>query len=1150
MRHKRFWLAVVSALMTTQNNTGEAAEAVPNTGRDHSVRLQASAPEEEAVVTLFDEASYTEVLETAGVLWPRQEAMPDKVLYCVAESHIRVGQVQLAKTGFELLVARDPQNHSFRAGLAYTLLYAGEMEKGLAMYHQVLLENQRILTVAAEDAVALISQGNINGGKALFQMVIASSPTKHQYLQWYQNSLRMYGLADDSKMSRDTGPVAVVQPAPAKSNKNLLHTQAVEMAKNGQYQQSLDIMARLLDEHSQDKTIIFDSLAILQWAGQNGKAVSLYEQQAKIDMPFYVIRSVSTAYFRLRKYDEALAVLQQAITRGERDALLWAGEMYLLRGDIAGAHPYYDRLLAKNPNDYEVYVSRGTLSLQIEDYRQAIRDLERARRLVPDSSDKAIRLGKVEHKLAIAYIHLGQAEKAASILVNYTRTLPADGLIAGDYILALSNSAQYKLAVQEGERLWPAYTEAPVHGLKSLAESYIRLGKQEQAIAVYRHLAERHSGDDTSWQTLAFQLMLNGRITEGLSYYDQLLTKATPNVDSVVADAVTLLNTEKYIAGKMLFELVLNKYSDQAYRKQYAEILSKKNLNRAAYQQYQLLSVQPEGELAGLSGMVRTALALDDYQKSRQALDMITGKYGRSKAVAALEASYAERQPGSLETSYAVTNRYQGTEPGSPSMLNPQEKKSQFLTKPEKTGELDTYSAAVSKGTIDKSKDEIAYEIALIAEKLLAAPTTNDEIFKADSAYAISKITAKVMPIIPNDQRNEFTYEMAQLTSKIINDQNLDIKKAKAEFAQLTTKVAANTDKSTSDTKLTFDRNNDNIDSKAINGAITIVSDQKAVNSINNTASDQKTVEHPGYIAPETYKGLIDELMQVGTGSKHLDNKLNIDGEIRYHYAFNSGAEQWGRDSSGIRAYLGADTGLNNDWHVYSMLEGQKSVVNYNNFFKLSRLYVEGKVGTSTVSAGKFGYLMAEGNIYDSGFTGVRVNFGDLVKYTLSYGETNDTKATYTATARYNDFDYNLEAGIYRYQSNGSINDQNTIWNIGGNYKFSNFSVGAMYLGSNLEDSKGNSNGYVLSFNYGDLHTYRPGTYGIFAKYYNQSRGTYIAHGMNGRGASMQGLKGYGLGMYYTLAKDLVGGIEYYDLKDKVAGDKGKTMWLQVTHYF
>jgi len=87
---------------------------------------------------------------------------------------------------------------------------------------------------------------------------------------------------------------------------------------------------------------------------------------------------------------------------------------------------------------------------------------------------------------------------------------------------------------------------------------------------------------------------------------------------------------------------------------------------------------------------------------------------------------------------------------------------------------------------------------------------------------------------------------------------------------------------------------------------------------------------------------------------------------------------------------------------------------------------------------------MAEGNIYDSGFDGLRVDFGEPVKYTLSYGKTDSTKETFVATARYNSFDYNLEAGAYHYQRDDGTHARNTIRALGGNYNFSNFGIGAM----------------------------------------------------------------------------------------------------------
>jgi len=327
---------------------------------------------------------------------------------------------------------------------------------------------------------------------------------------------------------------------------------------------------------------------------------------------------------------------------------------------------------------------------------------------------------------------------------------------------------------------------------------------------------------------------------------------------------------------------------------------------------------------------------------------------------------------------------------------------------------------------------------------------------------------------------------------------------------------------------------------------------ETATSKINDTTINPKAIGQPTGLDQKTYDTLIDELLHVGKRSNHLDSKVNIDGEIRYHYSSNSGAERWSRDSSGIRVYLGFHTEFYPGWRVYGRMEGKQNIENYDNDFDFSRLYAAGKLGTSMLQVGAFGYLMADGNIYDSSFDGIRADFIGPVNYTVSLGKTDDTKNNAIFTALYNDFDYNLEASVYhfKYQRETVSSKSNTIWTLNGIYNFSNFSLGAMILGSNLKDSKGNNNGYVMSLKYGDSKTWRQGTYGIFAKYYNQPQYTYIAHGMNGLGGSMQGFKGYGVGMDYTISENLVAGIEHYTLTDQIVGDKSKSWWSHLTYYF
>lgn len=467
--------------------------------------------------------------------------------------------------------------------------------------------------------------------------------------------------------------------------------------------------------------------------------------------------------------------------------------------------------------------------------------------------------------------------------------------------------------------------------------------------------------------------------------------------------------------------------------------------------------------------------------------------------------------------------------------------------------ELDNNYITVPKENDERFKTQFAYEMAQITAKVISIPVTNVEKVKIELVYATAQVTAKVMPIIPSARRKDFAYEMAEVTTKIVSAPNFDIGKAKAEFtyqiAQITAKIIINADKFTNgiEGQATSSTNNAEVQATLLRNNADI--EQKALAKVNNTETASKTIVYTGDITPATYTGLVDELLHVGE-HRQSDDKVKMDAEIRFHYAFNKGLGPWAEDSSGIRTYLGFESVIDKDWHAYSVLEYQKSLLNYDNEFKFSNLFVERKVDQSVLKVGAFGYLMADGNIYDSDFKGVRADFGKVLRYTLSAGETDYTKKTYIATVQYNDFDYNLETSIYHYQMEDATYGQNTIRTFSGKYNFSNFGVGAMFLNASRKDSSGEGNGYVFSLNYGDLKTYREGTYGLFAKYYDQARGTYIAHGMNGAGSVMEGFKGYGLGINYTLAKNVVAGIEYYNLTDKISGRKGDTLWNQVTHYF
>jgi len=313
------------------------------------------------------------------------------------------------------------------------------------------------------------------------------------------------------------------------------------------------------------------------------------------------------------------------------------------------------------------------------------------------------------------------------------------------------------------------------------------------------------------------------------------------------------------------------------------------------------------------------------------------------------------------------------------------------------------------------------------------------------------------------------------------------------------------------------------------------------------------------------------ELRDLGMGASYVANssapsieadadkraeeaKYSYTGEARFSYSDNSGASVDGYRQSWLRVRLYGEAKLNDDWAARAMLESDKYFLNNDhgetNWAKLDRYYLHGLTGATTLDIGRFGYNIAEGNVYDTSFKGISASVGNPIKYTFVAGQTDGNAETYGATARYKSYDYDIETGIHQFGDDKWESASRTIAHAGINYYFDNFRLGAIYLHSDLADADGNKDGYVGTFVYGRLKTWEKGTYEFQAKYYRQPVGTYITHTMNGLAGKLDGFKGLGLFFYYTLNPNVVAGIEYYRLRDLLSDEQGNTLWGHVSYYF
>ena len=159
----------------------------------------------------------------------------------------------------------------------------------------------------------------------------------------------------------------------------------------------------------------------------------------------------------------------------------------------------------------------------------------------------------------------------------------------------------------------------------------------------------------------------------------------------------------------------------------------------------------------------------------------------------------------------------------------------------------------------------------------------------------------------------------------------------------------------------------------------------------------------------------------------------------------------------------------------------------------------------------------------------------------------------------------------------GKTDIDNGIWHAGMSYDIGHFNLSAMYLKGDLSADKFNvmadgeinkdidryldDDGYVIGLSYKGAKAEDAGSWGAWAKYYDQGAQTYVAHTTDANTFGMTGFKGFGVGANYTIAKNIVANVAYYNTESKllkelpgVAADFDRTkdhrFWTDVTFTF
>ena len=314
-----------------------------------------------------------------------------------------------------------------------------------------------------------------------------------------------------------------------------------------------------------------------------------------------------------------------------------------------------------------------------------------------------------------------------------------------------------------------------------------------------------------------------------------------------------------------------------------------------------------------------------------------------------------------------------------------------------------------------------------------------------------------------------------------------------------------------------------------------------------------------------------DELDTLGVRVAKLEkgaDAVKITGQIRYRYV----EQDYGKDNghtNDLRTRMWINGQVNEDWSYTAMLQhtenfgndkGDEGTTNWQ------RAYLTGKLGGADVVAGRYNAYFGDGYVYDTRADAVEAsyNFG-AVKATAFDGKatdggyafqgiTPDTMGDYKAVELSTQaLGLDLMAGYADFEDIAGVKGANDeIWWVQAGKSFGDVAVKATYLKADATEkavalTSKDDDGYAFAVNYKGAKASEVGSWGLFANYWNQGGQTYIAHTTDANWFEHRGFKGYGIGANYTVDKNIVATVVYYDTEAKVEsatkGNDDQTLW-------
>ena len=326
-----------------------------------------------------------------------------------------------------------------------------------------------------------------------------------------------------------------------------------------------------------------------------------------------------------------------------------------------------------------------------------------------------------------------------------------------------------------------------------------------------------------------------------------------------------------------------------------------------------------------------------------------------------------------------------------------------------------------------------------------------------------------------------------------------------------------------------------------------------------------------------------DELDALGVRVAALEKKsdnVKITGYFRYDYARQkvNGQSAGGTngDRSRLRSRIWFNGTVNDNWQYVGMLQNDQDLKDNveNPATNFQRAYLQGRLGGLKTFAGRYNKnLLGDNAIMNSRMDGIDFTYGKKIKFNAFYGIPTDQYVG-TRGARFDKiWGANLGGNfggldarvdyVRMWDPNDNSSNDDNIFAVGLKYNFKGgFGLGATYVRTNYDYAIANAkkNGFFVAATYKGAKASKVGSWGVGVNYYQMPAGAVIESGWdtttiynNGTAVNSlneQGYKGWYAKANYTVAKNMILGVQYWDFKGRVDNNKNKTLWWDMVVTF